>query len=43
MVEYWEIFSEEMKALLSYFVKFKEDITILLKKYLDNCTIKGLN
>ena len=39
VVEYREIFLEEMKALLPYFVEFKEDGTILPKEYLDDCAV----
>ena len=41
VVEYREIFLEEMKALLPYFVQFKEDGTILPKKYPDDCAVGG--
>ena len=41
VVEYREIFLEEMKALLPYFVKFKEDGTILPKEYPDDCAVGG--
>lgn len=43
MVEYQKIFLEERKILLPYFVKFKEDNTILLKEYLENCTVGDSN
>ena len=43
MIEYQRIFLGEMKALLSYFDKFKENSTILPKKYLDNCAVKGID
>ena len=41
VVEYREIFLEEMKSLLLYSVKFEEDIRILPKKYLSNCVVGG--
>lgn len=43
MVECQEIFLEEIKVLLPYFVKFKEDGTILPKEYLNNCTVGSLD
>lgn len=43
VVEYQEIFLEEIKALLLYFVEFKEDGTILSKEYPDDCAIRRLN
>ena len=43
MVEYREIFLEEIKSFLSYFVKFEEDGKILPKKYPSGCAIEGLN
>lgn len=41
MVKYYKIFLKKIKALLSYIVKFKEDNTILPKKYLDDYTARG--
>ena len=41
VVEYREIFLVEIKALLPYFVKFKEDNTILPKKYPEDYVIRG--
>lgn len=41
MVEYREIFSEEIKALIPYFVKFEEDNTILPTEYPDDCKVGG--
>ena len=41
VVEYWEIFLEEMKSLLPYFVKFKEDGRILPKEYPSDCAVRG--
>ena len=41
MIEYREIFLEEMKVLLPYFVEFKEDGTILPKKYPDDYAVGG--
>ena len=41
MIEYWGIFLEEMEAILSYFVEFKEDGTILPKEYLEDCAVGG--
>ncbi len=43
VVEYRGIVLEEMKALLPYFVKFKEDSTILPKKYPENCAVGSSN
>lgn len=34
---------EEIKILLPYFVKFKKDNTILLKKYSENCAVEDSN
>ena len=39
VIEYWGIFLNEMNALLPYFVDFKKDVTILSKKYWDDCTV----
>lgn len=33
----------EIKVLLPYFVKFKEDNTILSKEYPNDCAVEGLN
>ena len=41
VVEYWKFFLEEMKALLPYFVKFKEDGIILPKEYSNDCAVGG--
>ncbi len=41
VVEYRGIFLKEMKVLLSYFVKFKEDGTILPKEYPEDCAVGG--
>lgn len=43
MIEYWKIFLEEIKALLHYFVKFREDDTIFPKEYSDNYIFKSSN
>lgn len=43
VVEYGGIFLEEIKALLPYFIKFKEDNTILPKEYPDNYAIGDSN
>ena len=43
VVECQGIFLEKIKALLSYFVEFKENGTILPKKYPDDCAIGGSN
>lgn len=39
MVEYREIFLNEMKSLLPYFVEFFDDGSILPKLYSENCTM----
>ena len=41
MLEYREAFLDEMKALLSYFVEFDEDRSILPEEYSENCTVGG--
>lgn len=43
LVEYQEIFLREIKSLLPYFVEFKEDGTILLKEYPDDCAVGSPN
>ena len=40
MIEYWKKILKEIKAILLYFTKFKEDDIILPKDYLDNCVVK---
>lgn len=41
MVEYKDIFLDEMSALFLYFVEFSEDGSILPKDYLEDCAISG--
>lgn len=43
VVEYREIFLDEMKALLPYFVEFSEDGSILPKDYSEDCAVGGPN
>ena len=43
VVEYRGIYLEEMKALLPYFIEFKEDGTILPKEYPEHCAVGGSN
>ena len=43
MVEYREIFLNKIKSLLSYFVEFSDDGSILLKVYLDDCAMGRLD
>lgn len=43
MVKYQEIFLEEIKTLLPYFIEFEEDNTILLKNLSDNYTVEDLD
>ena len=43
VVEYWKTFLEEMKSLLSYFVQFQDDGTILPKEYPEDCAVGGPN
>lgn len=43
MVKYKETFLDKMKALLSYFMEFSKDRSILPKNYLENCAVSGLN
>ena len=43
VLEYWEIILKEMKTLLLYFIKFKEDNTILPKDYPNNCIVRAFN
>ena len=43
MVEYRQIFLEEMKSLLPYLVEFREDSTMISKEYLDDCAVGGPN
>lgn len=43
MVKYRGIYLKEIKALLSYFVKFKKDSIILSKEYVENCAVEGLD
>ena len=42
-MEYREKFLEEMKKLLSYFVEFGKDGSILPKEYPEDCTVGGPN
>lgn len=39
VIEYQEIFVNEIKSLLSYFVDFLKDGIIILKKYPNNCIL----
>lgn len=39
MIEYQEIFVNEIKSLLPYFVHFFKDGIIILKKYPNNCIL----
>lgn len=39
MLEYWKTFLNEINLLLSYFVKFSKDNTIVSKKYLSYCVV----
>lgn len=39
--KYRKIFLYEIKLLLSYFVEFFEDSTIVSKEYLSDCIIRG--
>ncbi len=41
MVEYREIFLNEAKSLLPYFVEFSDDGSILPKVYHDDCAVRG--
>lgn len=41
VIKYWEIFMEEMKLFLPYFIEFEEDDIILLKQYLNNYVVGG--
>ena len=41
MVQYKKTFLEEMKSLLSYFVEFSNDRSILPKIYLEYCAVGG--
>ena len=43
MVEYREIFLDEIKALLPYFVEFSENRSILSKDYPKDCAVSRLN
>ena len=43
MVEYCQIFLEEMKSLLPYLIEFREDGTIISKEYPDDCAVGGPN
>ena len=43
MLEYREIFLEEIKSLLPYLVEFREDGTMILKEYPDDCVVRGPN
>lgn len=40
MIEYWKKILKEIKAILPYFTKFKENDIILPKDYLDNCAVE---
>lgn len=41
VIEYQEIFLDEMKSLLPYLVKFLEDVIMVSKVYPDDCTVGG--
>ena len=41
VMEYRETFLNEMKSLLSYFVEFFEDGTMVSKEYPDDCEVEG--
>lgn len=41
VIEYQEIFLNEIKSLLSYFVDFFKDGIIILKKYPNNCILES--
>ena len=43
MIEYKKEFLDIMKVLLSYLIEFNKKKSILLKKYLKNYVIGGLN
>lgn len=43
VIKYKKIFLKKVKLLLLYFDDFKIDGKILLKEYLNNCIIKGLD
>ena len=43
VIEYREIFFDEIKFLLPYFVKFSDDRSILPKTYLKDYIVGGLN
>ena len=41
VVKYWELFLEERKSLLRYFVKFEKNDKILPKEYPSDCAVGG--
>lgn len=41
MIDYRELFLDEMKAILPYFVEFSKDRSILPKKYPKDCMVDG--
>ena len=43
VIKYRETFLNEMKSLLSYFVEFFEDGTIVPKEYPDDCAVGALD
>lgn len=43
MIEYKKEFLDIMKVLLSYLIEFNKKKSILLKKYLKNYVVGGLN
>lgn len=43
MLKYKKIFLNKIKLLLSYFIKFSDNKSMLLKIYLENYTIDGPN
>ena len=43
MVEYKETFLNKIKSLLSYFVEFFNDGSMLPKIYLEDCAVGGLD
>ncbi len=42
-MEYWETFLSEMKSLLSYFMEFSDDESILSKVYPDDYAVERLD
>lgn len=42
-MQYQKTFIKEIKSLLSYFVEFQDDVIILSKECLEDCTINKPN